>query len=328
MNSDELPLWAFDILRCPTTGNPLRLDQNRLLRSDHSQAALIEKGVVRFAIASPDPSITFYSEAGGARFHERAIEPFAMSALDTSVYHAHLNELCPREMDQPIVDVGGGDGRNAKFLLERGHQRVILVDAVAAALMRFRDRLEQKQPELLDSILFIEADARHLPIADNTARSVISIETLCYLNEDYELGLAECVRILQAGGVLIVSDRDYEGGLVLRLIYHGISGLLQSYGNRSLWDGRADALVRSRTFTEQELTNLIKSHGLQVKSVRGMSLLPLVFGWLRGRNLIQADECDKLPAIRALLAELALNGRMRRCHVVAAASADATLKLI
>jgi SAM-dependent methyltransferase len=318
MNSDELPPWAFEILRCPVTGGPLQLDRNRLSRPDGSQAGLVEAGVARFPIDSPDASIAFYKERGGARFHERAVEPFAMSSLDTQVYHAHLDELCPREMDRPVIDVGGGDGRNANFLLGRGYRRVIVIDAVAAALARFRDRLTQKEPQLLDRVLLIEADARRLPIADSSALCVISIETLCYLNEDYEIGLAECVRILAAGGVLILSDRDYEGGLVLRLIYHGIPGLLQSYGSRSLWDGRSDALVRSRTFTEQELTKLIESHGLKIESVRGIPLLPLLFGWLRGRDLIHAAEQDKLPVIGALLRELAFDGRMRRCHVVAA----------
>jgi SAM-dependent methyltransferase len=318
MKSPYLSPWALEILRCPTIGGPLRLDQNRLLRSDGSQAALVDGGVVRFPIDSPDRSIAFYREAGGARFHERAVEPFAMSSLDTPVYHAHLDELCPRDADGPIIDVGGGDGRNAKFLLERGHRRVILIDAVAAALARFRDRLAQNQPQWLDYVLLIEADARRLPLADNCAHCVISIETLCYLNEDYELGLAQCVRVLGPGGVLIVSDRDYEGGLILRLIYHGVPGLVQSGGTRSLWDGRPDALVRSRTFTEQELTELIKSHGLKVNSVRGMALLPLLLGWLRGRGLIQATDCDELPAISDLLRDLALGGSMRRCHVVAA----------
>jgi SAM-dependent methyltransferase len=296
----------------------LWLDRNRLVRSDGFQAGLLEGSIARFPIILPDPGISFYREAGGARFHERTVEPFAMSSLDTPVYHAHLEELCPRDLTRPVVDVGGGDGRNAIYLLQRGYQRVIVIDAVAAALARFRDRLAKTRPQSLDSILLIEADARRLPIADFSVQCAISIETLCYLNEDYELGLAECVRILAAGGVLIVSDRDYEGGLVLRLIYHGIPALLESAGSRSLWDGRADALVRSRTFTEQELTKLIERQGLKVHSVRGMSLLPLIFGWLRGKGVIYSNQRDALPAINDLLQDLAVNGRMRRCHVVAA----------
>jgi SAM-dependent methyltransferase len=318
MEARDLPAWGFEILRCPTTGERLRLDRNRLLRSDGAEAGLVDEGVVRFPINSPDSSIAFYREAGGARFHERGGEPFAMSSLDTPLYHAHLDELCLREMDRPIVDVGGGDGRNAKFLLERGHRRVIVIDAVAEALMRFRDRLAESQPWSLHSVLLIEADARRLPLPDESAASVISIETLCYLNEEYELGLAECVRILEKRGVLIISDRDYEGGLVLRLIYHGVAGLVQSCSSRSLWDGRSDALVRSRTFTEQELTTLIERHGLKVNSVRAIPLLPLLFGWLRGKGLILPPDSDNLPVVKTLLHELARNGRMRRCQVVAA----------
>ena len=107
-----------------------------------------------------------------------------------------------------------------------------------------------------------------------------------------------------------------RGGLVLRLIYHGVAGLLQSHGTRFL--SRSDALVRSRTFTERELTELIESHGLKVNSVRGMPLLPLLFGWLRGRSLIQPSDRNQIPAISDLLHDLALTGTMRRCHVVSA----------
>jgi SAM-dependent methyltransferase len=318
MRSDDLPPWAFEILSCPTTGERLRLDQHRLLRSDGSEAGLVDRGIVRFPINSPDESIVFFKSIGGPRFHERATEPFAMSSLDTPVYHAHLDELCPRDLEGPVVDVGGGDGRNAKFLLQRGHRRVIVIDAVAAALTRFRNRLAQDHPHWLDRILLIEADARRLPLLNNGVRCVISIETLGYLNEEYELGLAQCVRLLGTGGILIVSERDYEGGLVLRLMYHGIAGLLQSYGSRSLWDGQSDALVRSRTFAERELKDLVERQGLKINALRGMSLLPLLLGWLRGQNLIQGGEFVHVPALCDLLWNLAVSGRIRRCHVIAA----------
>jgi hypothetical protein len=176
----------------------------------------------------------------------------------------------------------------------------------------------QNQPSWLDRVLLIETDARQLPLSEKCACCVISIETLCYLNEDYELGLAECVRLLEKRGTLIVSDRDYEGGLVLRLIYHGAQGLLQSCGTRSLWDGPVDGLVRSRTFTEEELRSVIENLGLKINSVQGMPLLPLLFGWLRGRNLVQPADYEKLPAIREFLRSLALNARMRRCHIISA----------
>jgi hypothetical protein len=101
-------------------------------------------------------------------------------------------------------------------------------------------------------------------------------------------------------------------------MYHGIAGLLQSYGSRSLWDGQPDALVRSRTFTERELKDLVERQGLKINALRGMSLLPLMLGWLRGQNLIQESEFVHVPALCDLLRNLAVSGRIRRCHVIAA----------
>ncbi len=83
-----------------------------------------------------------------------------MSSLDTPIYHARIDDVLPADRDAIIVDVGGGDGRNAGHCLNRGCRRVIVVDAVAEALMRFRQRVAEHNPDWLDRLLLIEADAR------------------------------------------------------------------------------------------------------------------------------------------------------------------------
>jgi SAM-dependent methyltransferase len=207
-----LPTWTHEILVNPKTRLPIVEEDDRLIASDGDLAGTIVEGVACFPISTTDRSIEFYRDVGGARFHERASVPYSMSALDTDVYHGYLAELRSHNLDAIIVDVGGGDGRNVLPWLHWGFRRIVVVDPVRAALARLRARLGADQPDWLDRVLLIEADARRLPLRDRCAERVQAIEALAYLNEDYSSGLSECIRLLADGGRLPVADRDYEGG--------------------------------------------------------------------------------------------------------------------
>jgi SAM-dependent methyltransferase len=318
MESVGLPPWTSEVLCCPATRRKLEVRDNRLVRDDGTTVAHVDHGVIRLPVSIADPSITFYRNVGGSHFHERSVVPFAMSALDTPVYHAFVDDLLPIDRDAIVVDVGGGDGRNAHHCLNRGFKRVIVVDAVAEALSRFRQRVVEQKREWLDRLLLIEADARTLPLRSTSATAVIVVETLCYLNEDYEFGLKECVRLMGPGAKILLSERDYEGGLVLRLLYHCVEGLLQLAHDRSLWDGPEHSLVRSRCFTESELIDLCSACGLKPVQLGGTPLLALLLGYLNGRKLLDARDSDRLGNVSALLMALARHGAQRRCHVVIA----------
>jgi SAM-dependent methyltransferase len=316
MSEMQLPSWAQAILRCPQTSERLHLKGNLLVRADGTEAARIDNDIVRFPVSLADDSITFYRKVGGTHFQERAGVPFAMSSLDTPIYHSYLNEILPKDPDHLVVDVGGGDGRNAGHCLRRGVRRLVVIDAVAEALLRFRKRVAEQNPAWLGRLLLIEADARRLPLSSACAASVFAVESLCYLNEEYEVGLTECVRVLLPSGKILISDRDYEGGLILRLLYHGLDGMLQLAHNRSLWDGPPNLLVRTRCFTPSELVEMCRQHGIEPVRVAGSSLLSLLLGYLNGRSQFGASDLEKVPEVMKLLKALAIDGTVRRCNIV------------
>lgn len=297
--SATLPAWASGVLR--------------------AQDMRVENGIARFPIPAPDESITFYRSVGGAKFHERSKVAYAMTSLDTPVYHAYLEELRGDDPDDVIVDVGGGDGRNAVPWLEWGYRRVVVVDVVFAALERLRERIQREHPEWLDRLLLVEADARSLPMTDQSAARVTAIEALAYLNEGYEHGLAECARVLAPGGKLLVSDRDYEGGLLARLYYFGgIAGMLENANSRDLWDGIGERSVRSRCFTEAELAALVEATHLRILERKGISILAFLISELRSRGQVGAADEAKLSEVHSLLTALGKNGALRRSHVIVA----------
>jgi SAM-dependent methyltransferase len=310
--------WAFDLLRCPETGNALRRDRDRLVLANGSEVGRIEDGIARFPVLVADDNVRIYRKVGGPHFWERANAGYAMSALDTPVYRDFLQDVRPASPGGVIVDVGGGDGRNARPWLEKGYRRIVVVDAAADGLARFRSRIGNDNPEWLDHILLIEADARRLPLRGGCADTVMAVESLFYLNDDYELGLRQCKALLAPHGRLLLSERDYEGGLLLQLLYRGVAKMVKASHTRAVVDGPADDPMISRCFTEQELVALLSANGLSIKSVQGISLFSVLLGWMRNRQLIGDRDAVHLPAVRALLGKLGREGQIRRCHVVVA----------
>jgi ubiquinone/menaquinone biosynthesis C-methylase UbiE len=316
----SLPGWASDVLAAPGTSHYLRIQADRLIDPAGKTVGTVGEGVVRFPVATADASISFYREADGAHFHERADVAYAMTSLDAHVYHGYLERIRPPDPAALIVDVGGGDGRNATPWLRWGFQRVVVVDAAGAALERLRGRIAARNPEWLSRVLLIEADARALPLRDGCADRVQSIEALAYLNDDYAAGLRECRRVMARDARLLVADRDYEAGLLTRLFYGGgIRGMLEQAGRRTIVDGNATGSVRSRCFTAGELAVLVEQSGLRIVSQAGISALSLILGHERAAGRLAPEDESHLPAMHALLRDLGRDGALRRSHVVVAA---------
>jgi SAM-dependent methyltransferase len=314
-----LPDWSAGILRVPGGGGALAIDGATLRDAHGRECGRVERGIARVPF-STDASIAFYRAVGGAHFHERASTAYAMTTLDTPVYHGYLESLRPQDPDGLVADVGGGDGRNALPWLRWGYRRVVVVDPVLEALERFRVRVAEENPEWLDRLLLVEGDARALPLASGCAARVVAIEALAYLNEDYPRGLAQCARLLERDGRLLLADRDYEAGLLMRLYYFGgVTGMLEHAGGRDLWDGSRERMVRSRCFTEAELAALVEAAGLRILERKGISGLSLVLSDLRARGGILPGDEKFLPGVGRLLGDLGETGRFRRSHVLVAA---------
>jgi SAM-dependent methyltransferase len=298
------------------------LRDGRLVAPDGSPVGTIADGVICFPVGRLDRSIEFYRDVGGAHFHERATVAYAMSSLDTAVYHDYLSELRPPDRSSVVIDVGGGDGRNALPWLHWGYERVVVVDAVQAALARFRSRVAADHPEWLGRLLLVEADARHLPFCEGCAGAVQTIETLAYLNEEYETGLRECVRLMAPSARLLVSDRDYEGGLLTQLFYGGgVRGLLDQVGRRDIVDGNGERAVRSRCFTADELAAMVRACGLKILSQKGISALSLVLGHERAAGRLAPADDALVGQVHDVLRALGKEGCMLRSHVIIAGRA-------
>jgi ubiquinone/menaquinone biosynthesis C-methylase UbiE len=293
--------------------------EGRILRNADQSIGRIDQGILRFNMPSEDPSTEYYRTIGGAHFHERSAVPYATTVLDTPVYHDYLRQFAPDDHDLLVVDVGGGDGRNALPWLRWGFKRVVVVDSTAAALSRFRTRILAENREWLKRLLLIECDARALPLADETADRVQAIESLYYLNEDYEQGLAQCRRVMRPRASLLLADRSYEGALLTRLLYYGgVGGMLETARSREMWDGEDGQRVRTRCFSREEFHALISAQGFEIIKTGGISAFSLLLSFLSRLDRLGSESEAQLAPTYQLLINLAYTGCCSRCHVVIA----------
>jgi SAM-dependent methyltransferase len=312
-----IPAWAGEMLVQPGSHDPLRREREALVGALGDEAAKIEDGIICFPVPGQDPSIRYYEAQGGTRFYERTQVPYTMSSLDTPVYHKYLKEVAPACRDAVVVDIGSGDGRNSEPWLRWGFRRVILIDPIRASLSRFRRRIAAIEPQWLNNILLIQADARRLPLADGCADRVLAIETMCYLNEDSGRGIAECRRIMKIGGELLLSVRDYETGLLIQALYdRGVKGMLGLGRGRDVWDGVGAGQVRNRCFTKEEAAAAVVEQGLVIKRAAGISAFSVVLSFLRSHDCLGDDATSQLPEIGKLLAHLGETGSFNRTHVI------------
>lgn len=113
-------------------------------------------------------------------------------------------ELASRFLPGPpatVLDVGGGTGPYARWLLSQGYA-VHLLDAVAGHIERV-----QADPSLAGLASATVGDARALPYADGAADAVLLLGPLYHLtaNADRVRALREVRRCLRPGGVLLAA---------------------------------------------------------------------------------------------------------------------------
>ena len=178
-------LW--DLLESSTSHSPSRLQV-----SDASPA-------VSPAVSPDAENVMAYY----ARGLERDRLDHGTGALELARTKALLERFLPAP-PASVADVGGGPGRYAIWLAERGY-RVHLVDPVPLHIEQARYAAEGRPTaELLRAEV---GDARALPMPDGSVDAVLLLGPLYHLTEraDRVQALAEARRVCRPGGVIIAA---------------------------------------------------------------------------------------------------------------------------
>lgn len=187
-------------------------------------------------------------------------------------------------IEQPrVLDVGTGTGRLPIALFRnrfRGH--VTGLDLSLGMLRQARSRLGAFR----DQVSLIWQDASHLPFDDGTFDAVVSLESLEFMQHPRGV-LAEMVRVLAPGGVLMLTNRVGAEARLLpgralsrpafrkALVDHGLDPVeVQVWQvNYDLALARKPGATRPPRAEAGEPTALVHCPGCGGKLVRGVSRL-------------------------------------------------------
>ncbi len=133
-------------------------------------------------------------DAGLEEELRRSLEPRPL----TSLYNA-FGALGPRP-GQLVVDVGCRDARHAVELVRRFSLRVLAVDPVPLHVEQARRAVSEARLER--EIEVVQAGIESLPLADEAAAFIWSRDTTTHI--DLPRGLAECRRVLEPGGRMLL----------------------------------------------------------------------------------------------------------------------------
>jgi SAM-dependent methyltransferase len=148
-----------------------------------------------------------------------------------------------------VLEVGSGTGVITELIAQReGVGEVVGIDPCPG----FVDRARRRAPQLR----FEVADGRDLPFAAGSFDVVVLATTLCHVPGP-ELVLAECRRVLTAGGTLLVYDGDYATMTVAVDRIDPLQACVETVMGQIVHDPwlvrRLPLLVRAAGFTPGEL---------------------------------------------------------------------------
>ncbi|HEY3603599.1 MAG TPA: methyltransferase, partial [Sporichthyaceae bacterium] len=177
----------------------------------------------------------------------------------TYVMHQQLIEHLPPP-PATVLDVGGGAGHQSFPLAQSGYH-VTLLDPSSAMLDKARERLAHLPAETRERVTLVQADGHTAEeaVAGATFNAVLCHGVLGYL-EQPEPVIDQLCRCAAAGGVVSVMTGNAKATAVQPALERRWDDALAAFDART---GIGVLGVRARADTVEELTELIRSRGVE-----------------------------------------------------------------
>jgi SAM-dependent methyltransferase len=202
-----------------------------------------------------------------------------------------------------VADLGCGDGRFTRKLLELGCPRVVALDVSRKNLARLRPRIEATGG--VDRVLLIQGDVSSPRLPPASFDLVLLAGVLCVFAQEaaYRRALRACRDLVRPGGYLLVFDPIDLGSVMYALVRHHLPELrtVVTEGTKSVDIADPEAprvAVRS-------LPAMLAAHesaGVEVQKVSGIPLFPsLLFGGVKQRIAATPDDLELLKELNDTL---------------------------
>lgn len=164
--------------------------------------------------------------------------------------------------DSSVLDVGCGDGRIIKIILETT-QNVTGVDNEPAAIQEARERLAS-----FPSVKLSVADGLKLPFENNVFDVVVFMMTLVNLGQNKVAILKEIQRVLKTDGVVILSVYSEDAYETRLAMYTEIGLPIKSVSGGNFTFDAMDTAKTSEQFSQMELTSIVQEAGFKIVDIQ------------------------------------------------------------
>ena len=204
---------ALEVLKCPKTGNKLRLDDAKsVVAVEGSPIAYpINDGIVDFCPEIEDKISRSYDRFASGYDVYFTSSSLSMKLFNLLVFGEKWNyskyaetvlSYLPAQFDGVLLDVPVGTGLVTASLYARyPNATIIAVDYSMGMLKEAKKRFET---EGFDNVCFIRADVANLPVTDGVVDMVLSLAGL-HAFPDKHAAVAQMERILRPEGSLVAS---------------------------------------------------------------------------------------------------------------------------
>lgn len=211
--------WALDLLRCPKSGSPLKLQNPRFEEEHVMEGALVTEEGIAYPIHRGVPRLVLDFQS---RNEERTAESFGDEwqlfnksdgyAGSEELFFDFVRGLSPIDFkDKTVLDAGCGNGRWDKIISNLGAKRIIALDiskSVDYCFANTRDR---------ENVVVVQGSIYDPPCPKGKFDLVLSIGVICFL-PDPKRGLGSLKGLLHEDGRLAFWVYALEGNeLYLKL---------------------------------------------------------------------------------------------------------------
>ena len=163
-----------------------------------------------------------------------------------------------------VLDIGCGEGRNMRTILEKT-KNVYGVDNDAGAVLDAKKHFSG-----INTVVILQADATNLPFENNFFDTVILFDVFHNFDTAKEKALVEITRVLKNEGTFLLSTYSEDSFLERMKLYASLNlPILKTEETKVFFDGN----VFSEQFSKDEIETFGKSAGLKMTDCRKVGYL-------------------------------------------------------
>jgi SAM-dependent methyltransferase len=228
----------------------------------------------------------------GAALRELSEDKYHQISWETPYYEKEIqNYIKDVDKDSIVIDIGCGDGRFTKLLINQGFKKVVCLDADYRLLESLHNYSVQNG--FRENLLIIHADADELPFKKDVFSIALAIGVLYYLNESEPKTLVKINEILVENGILILSEPEIEGMIFRALLFDGLDDAIKIFNSKCFKEGRGETGFKFAVKSKKEQENWIKSANFKIEYYHGITMFHNYLRIMLVRGIVKESDIER-----------------------------------